>query len=141
MPDLFGNEKPKRKPAGAEILVDIPAGFESEDEDADEVDLEDLFTDLIKDRDGELHGPMLAALDLDLDDDRAVVDDIEIELVEASGDDIHVSYIVSLSAYHGCSDANYADDDHRMISGTRRGSQWVFDRHVSPERLAPNEEL
>lgn len=141
MVDLFGSEEPTRKLAVSEVLVDIPSGFESEDEDADEVDLGNLFTELIKDRDGELHGPMLAALDLDLEDDRAVVDDIEIELVEVIGNDIHVSYIVSLSAYHGCSDANYADDDHRMISGTRRGSQWVFDKHVSPEALAPNEEL
>lgn len=95
-----------------------PNGLGVRRRDADQVDLRKFFTDLIKDRDGELHGPMHAALALDLEDDRAVVDNIEFELVDVNGNDIHVSYIVPMSAYHGCSDANYADDDHRMINGT-----------------------
>jgi hypothetical protein len=132
--DLFGNDEvPSRQHAGA-ILVNIPEGYESEDEDVEEPDLNRYFSDLLR-------RAFRAALDLDLDDDRASVDDVKIYRVSADGDSIVVSYIVAFSAYYGCEDQNYADEEHRSCEGTRRGDYWVFDRHVSPEPLAPNEEL
>lgn len=132
--DLFGNPSPPSKPTSSEIRIPIPVGFESEDDDVDEPDLDRYFAGL-------LEGPFRDALDLDLEDERAVVDAVKIESVDAHGDDILVNYIVSLSAYYGCEDQNYADDDHRAVEGTRNGNVWVFERHVSPEPLAPNEEL
>lgn len=132
--DLFGNPTPAQSTDQGEIRVPIPEGFKSEDEDVDEPDLDRYFSGL-------LGRPFRAALDLGLEDDRAVVDNVKIESVEAGGDGIMVSYIVSLSAYYGCEDQNYADDDHRSCEGIRDGDVRVFDRHVRPEPLAPNKEL
>lgn len=132
--DLFDRPTPPLLPASAEIRISIPEGFESEDDDVDEPDLDRYFAGLLR-------GSFRAALDLDLEDDRAVVDDVKIESVEAHGDGIGVSYIVSISAYYGCSDQDYADDDHRFVDGVRDGDVWVFKRHVPPERLSPKDEL
>lgn len=132
--DLFGSATSPLRPASAEIRIPIPEGFESEDDDVDEPDLDVYFAGLLR-------GPFRDALDLDLEDDRAVIDNVKIESVEAHGDDICVSVVLSISAYYGCEDQNYADDDPRFVEGTRDGDDWVFAKHVSREPLAPNEEL
>lgn len=131
--DLFGNDDAQ---ASGKILIELPPCFVPDEEDAEteESDLIHYFERLI-------HGAFGAALDLDLDDDRAQVDRVKVEGVSHTGYAIQVDYVVSLSTYYGCADQNYAHDDHRYITGTRCGRHWVFTKHVSPVRQAPNEEL
>lgn len=131
--DLFGNDD---APASGKILIEVPPCFVLHEEDAETEE-----PDLIHYFEGLIHGALGAALDLDLEDDRAQVDSVKVEGVNDTGDAIQVDYVVSLSAYYACADQNYAHDDHRYMTGTRCGRQWVFTKHVSPVRQAPNEEL
>lgn len=103
--------------------------------------LKDYFRPLVEDSHEGRSGELRPAMNLDLIDDRATVDQITLETVEASDDEVHVGFSFEFSAYHGCRDLNYQDSDWRGITGTRDGSDWVFPVYVSPEPLAPNEEL
>ncbi|PWK38679.1 hypothetical protein [Cupriavidus plantarum] len=107
----------------------------------DEPDLRSYINQFITDEIGSLYGELVPALDLDVGDERATIDDIEVDDVEVHGDKIIVYYTIQYSAHYGCSDIDYAEDDQRKITGVRDGENWVFDWYVSPERLAPNEEL
>ena len=116
------------------ILIPFP-------ESNDTTDLLEYFSRLTQNDDGDVDGPLVPALDLDLEDKRASVHSIEIEDVEAQGDMIYINYTIEFSAYYGCADMDYADADSRHIRGIRRDNHWSFEQHVSPEPLAPNEEL
>ena len=95
----------------------------------------------VSDESGELSGDLLLAFDLDVDDDRATIDEISIEGVEIHEDGVAVHYSYVYSAYYGCDDMNYSDEEIGIEIGKRVDNEWVFERHISPERLAPNEEL
>jgi hypothetical protein len=116
-------------------LIQIPVPIVTDD-------LQDYFSQFVTNDSGDVGGSLVAALDLDVPDDRATVDDVSVEDVELHEDgSVTVHYTVQYSAYHGCRDMNYADDDLRAVTGVRDGGDWVFTVYVSPERLAPNEEL
>jgi hypothetical protein len=83
---------------------------------------------------------LLRALDLDVGD-REQVDGLEVEEVEVSADGVHVSYALDISAYLGCRDMNYANRDHRTVSGTTDGGDWVFEIFVSPPSRSTDEEF
>lgn len=125
---------PPSKPFLAEIFVPFPDGFDSDDEDVDERDLVKYFNKQLKDQ-------FRGTLDLDLQGDREIVDEMNVTRVEADSDGITVEYNIEYSAYLGCRDQNYADNDDRHVEGVCRGQGWYFKRHVSPEPLARNEEL
>ena len=139
--DIFGDDLPPLPPTEPhEIAIDVPLGFDSDDGEV-APDLAVYFNELVGTESDNFDGPLAGALDLDVEDARIRVDEVRVELVETAGDDVTVSYVVSMSGSWGCSDTEYADDDHRVVSGERRGSVWVFTRHVSPEPLSPSEEL
>lgn len=116
------------------IRIPIPEDFS---EDA----LQDYFRPLVEDSHEGRPGELRSAMNLDLIDDRAAVDQITLETVEVVGEEVHVGFSFEFSAYHGCRDMNYQDSDWGNITGIRDGSDWVFPVYVSPEPLAPNEEL
>ena len=116
------------------IRVAIPA-------DTSQDALEDYFRPLVEGDHVGRSGLLRPALDLDLDDERALVDEIELESVELGKSVVHISYRIEFSAYHGCKDMDYADEDWREVRGIQDGTDWVFEVHESPEPLAPNEEL
>ena len=89
-----------------------------------EEEFEDFFRDNLDD--------LRLALDLELEDDRALVDEIEIAEFELTENSVHIEYVVQFSAYYGCRDANYADEDQRAITGRRQGHRFEFDIFVPP---------
>ena len=103
--------------------------------------LEDYFRELIEDDHEGNPGQLREALDLDVPHPRATVDSITLESVEFDGQSVQVHYGFEHSAYNGCADMGYQDDDLRCIEGKRDGNVWIFTEHVSPTPLAPNEEL
>jgi len=82
---------------------------------------------------GELIGALLPALNLDVKDERATVYKVAINDVEVTDDGVVIHYSYSYSAYYGCKDMNYADDENGTMRGKKMGDKWVFERHVSPE--------
>jgi hypothetical protein len=80
------------------------------------------------------------AMDLELEDDRAQIDEIEIENFGLSDDSVHIEYGIQHSAYYGCKDMNYADEDQRVVSGRRNGRSFEFDVFVPPPRRSTFEE-
>lgn len=102
-------------------------------EEGDEIDLVDYFSDFICDDMGELGGELLPALNLDTKDERATVHEVNIEDVEVTDGGVAVHYSYSYSAYYGCKDMDYADDEIGTAWGKKVGDKWVFERHVSPE--------
>ena len=82
-----------------------------------------------------------SALDLEIQDDRAQVDEIEIEIFQLTEDSLHIEYVVQYSAYYGCKDMDYADEDQRVVSGRREGSLFEFDVFVPPPRRSTFEEF
>lgn len=81
------------------------------------------------------------ALDLELEDDRADVDEVTVDEIELFEDAVHIHYCVQYSAYYGCKDMNYVDDDVRCVSGARTGLIIVFDTFVPPELRSTYEEF
>lgn len=81
------------------------------------------------------------ALDLEIQDDRAQVDEIEIEIFQLTEDSLHIEYVVQYSAYYGCKDMDYADEDQRVVSGRRDGNLFEFDVFVPPPRRSTFEEF
>ncbi|AKH38233.1 hypothetical protein BCL69_10555 [Nitrosomonas communis] len=102
-----------------QLKIDIP-------HELDEDEIEGYFHDNVED--------LYSALDLELPDDRAQVDDVQITEFELTDDSVHIEYNVEFSAYYGCDDANYADSDQRSVSGRRDGSTLIFDIFVPPPR-------
>lgn len=83
------------------------------------------------------------AMDLGVNhfDDRAQVDDVQITEIDLTSDAIYIEFNVEYSAYHGCRDANYVDDDQRSIEGSRVGNKFFFDRFVPPPARSTHEEF
>ena len=117
----------------SEIRIPIPQDLE---EDA----LKAYFQQKINSGSG-VAGKLIAALDLDLDDDRATVDEVEIEEVACFEDEVVIQYTVNFSAYYGCSDQDYADEDCRTVTGQRYEDCWVFQIHISPEPRSTRDEF
>jgi len=84
---------------------------------------------------------LMPAFDLELDDDRAQVDEVSIENLELSKDRVDIEYLVEYSAYYGCRDMNYADEDQRVVSGIRDGRRFEFEIFVPPPRRSTYEEF
>lgn len=110
------------------ITIEVPSGFDDEA-------IKNYFTDNIEN--------LYDAMDLEVNnlDDRAQVDDIQITEIELTSDTIYIEYNVEYSAYHGCRDANYVDDDQRSIEGSRVGNKFVFDRFVPRPARSTYEEF
>lgn len=107
------------------FIIEVP-GYLEEDE------IEGYFRDNIDD--------LRPAMDLELEDDRAQVDEIGIENFEMSDDSVHIEYEIQYSAYYGCKDINYADVDQRVVSGRRNGRSFEFNVFVPPPRRSTYEE-
>ncbi len=84
---------------------------------------------------------LLPALDLEVGDDRAVVDNVDIEIFQLSEDRVDIQYIVEYSAYYGCSDMDYSNEDQRVISGTRNGRKFQFEIFITPPKRSTYEEF
>lgn len=111
------------------LKFDLPSEFNDED-------IEDYFRENVDD--------LRPAMDLDVGqgaDHRIQIDDVEIENVELESDSIFIEFIVEFSAYYGCDDANFSDDDQRAVTGKRIGNTFIFEEHVYPERPSPSDEL
>lgn len=80
-------------------------------------------------------GDLYPALDMrpDNGDERAVTDEVVVTWVDLEPDQVEVTYEVRYSAYHGCSDRNYAVADERSIVGLVEGTNWIFEKFVPPE--------
>lgn len=119
------------------VEIDIPVP----EEDGDEIDLVDYFSNFISNDMGELNGDLLVALNLDTKDERAIVYEVRIEDVETSDDGVAIHYSYSYSAYYGCKDMDYADDETGTTLGKKVGGRWVFERYVSPKPPSTFEEF
>ena len=86
------------------ITIEVPNGFNDEE-------IKNYLTENIE--------SLYAAMDFEVNhfDDRAQVDDIQITEIELTSDTIYIEYNVQYSAYHGCRDANYVDEDQREVEG------------------------
>ena len=111
------------------IVVRLP-------DDLDDYEIKNYFIDNID----EYHD----ALDLDVgqtSDNRVQIDGIEIDKVELTNDSISIDFTIQYSAYYGCDDANFADEDQRNLYGSRSKNTFTFDRFEMPEQRYPDEEL
>ena len=126
---LFAGENELMTSLLPAIEIDIPVPLE----DGDEIDLVDYFSGFISDDMGELNGELLPALNLDVKDERATVYEVVIDDVEVTDDGIAIHYSYLCSAYYGCKDMDYADEETGVAWGRKVGDKWVFQRYVSPE--------
>jgi len=102
------------------FIIEVP-GYVEEDE------FGSYFRDIIDD--------LRPAMDLELEDDRAQIDEIEIETFALFDDVVHIEYEIRYSAYYGCKDMDYANEDQRVVSGQRTGRSFEFEVFVpSPMR-------
>lgn len=108
------------------FIIEVPDYLE-EDE------IEDYFRDNIDE--------LRPAMDLELEDDRAQIDEIEIENFVLFDDVVHIEYGIQYSAYYGCKDMDYANEDQRMVSGRRNGRSFEFEVFVPPPRRSTFEEF
>lgn len=100
------------------------------------MDVQEPFHDYVGD---ECTGALLRALDLDVGD-REQIDGLEVEEVEVTAGEVHVSFVLEISSYLGCRDMNYQNRDHRTVTGITDGSEWVFEVfHSPPERTTVEE--
>ena len=83
------------------------------------------------------------ALDLDVEerDMRAQLLEVAITSVEIDGDTVTVYYEVDYDAYYGCKDLDSGGTYEEEMTGKVDNGHIIFPRHISTERLAPNEEL
>lgn len=103
------------------------------------LNLKGFFGNLINDDIGDLCGELVPALDLDLQDERANVDDVAIIGAEVKGDVVQVYYYVDYSAHFGCRDMNYSERDRRTLTGKVDRDQFVFEKHARAERSTHDE--
>lgn len=110
------------------ITIEVANGFDDEA-------IKDYFTNNIDD--------LYDAMDLGVNhhDDRAQVDDIQITEINLTSDTIYIEYSIEYSAYHGCRDAIYVDEDQRSIEGSRIGNKFIFDLFVPPPARSTHEEF
>lgn len=81
------------------------------------------------------------ALDMDVgqgSDSRLTIDEISIDAIHVDEAGITINYTLQYSAYYGCDDANFADEDQRSISGTRIGNRFLFVGQGYPEERDPD---
>ncbi|MDY4297023.1 MULTISPECIES: hypothetical protein [unclassified Xanthomonas] len=119
------NEEPPMQP----IVIKLP-------DDLSDEEIRDYFLGNID----EYHD----ALDLDVgqtSDNRVQIDDIDIDKVDLTSYSISIDFTVQYSAYYGCDDANFADEDQRNLHGSRTGNTFTFDRFEMPEQRYPDDEL
>ena len=97
--------------------------------------IEDFLRDNLED--------LYPAMDLEVQDvdDRATLDNVEIDSVSILGSLVTVNYRVDFSAYHGCRDMNYDDYDSRSIAGKRIGDRIEFDEHIPLPQRSTHEEF
>lgn len=121
------------------MSITIPAPDLSdfnEDEDAPESLQEVLIDHAI------LHIETLQrAFDMDVQDERANIDEVKVDDVDLDGDAVVIHFTYHFSAYYGCRDQNYADSESGIAVGKVVGKTWTFDPYIPPPRLYPNEEL
>lgn len=108
------------------ITIDVP-------DELTDAEIEDYFRDNIND--------LRSAMNLELDDDRAGIDHIEVEHFWLSNDSVHIDYKIEYSAYYGCEDMNYSNEDQRAVSGRRNGCVFEFDIFVPPPERSTLDEL
>jgi hypothetical protein len=110
------------------VVVELPKNFP-------DASIEDFLREHVED--------LYAAMDLEVQDldDRATLDNVEIDDVTVQDGIVTVDYRVEYSAYHGCRDMNYDDDDDRCIAGERIGDRIEFDEHVAPPKRSTHEEF
>jgi len=99
------------------FIIEVPDHLEKDE-------ISDYFRDNIDE--------LRPALDLELEDDRAQINEIEIENFELFDDVVHIEYVIQYSAYYGCKDMDYADEDQRLVSGRRNGRSFEFEVFVPP---------
>lgn len=108
------------------IEIDIPVGEAPEDE----IDLVDYLSGFIQ-TDGELGGPLLDAFDLDVSNSRAIIDDVEIDMVTVDENgDVEIQYRFTWSAFFGCDGMNKTDQVHGAVTGAKKDGKWLFEPHV-----------
>jgi hypothetical protein len=100
---------------------------------------EESLADHLNERIEELY----PALDLDVEerDMRATLLEVTITSVEIDGSTVTVYYEVEYDAYYGCKDLDSGGSYEEEMTGEMGNGYISFSRHISPERLAPNEEL
>lgn len=110
------------------IRVRLPFEYDGES-------LKDLLNEHIED--------MYPALDLDVTvrDMRANFLEAEVTWVDIDGNEVDVQYEVTYDAYYGCKDIDSGGTYEEALTGTIANGYVSFDRFISPEPLAPNEEL
>ena len=110
------------------IIIEAPSGVNDEE-------IKNFLTDNIE--------SLYDAMDLQVNhlDDRAQVDDIQITEIELTSDTIHIEYCVEYSAFHGCRDANYVDEDQRSVEGSRNGNKFIFEKFIPPPARSTHEEF
>lgn len=90
---------------------------------------------------GDVRSVFIAALDLDLRDDRETQDSVQVDYVEVEGCIVKVHYSAEFSAYYGCDDMNSYREENETVSGEIRGNVVEFPAHESPPERYPNDEL
>jgi len=110
------------------IIIEAPSGVNDEE-------IKNFLTDNIE--------SLYDAMDIQVNhlDDRAQVDDIQITEIELTSDTIHIEYCVEYSAFHGCRDANYVDEDQRSVEGSRNGNKFIFEKFIPPPARSTHEEF
>lgn len=117
------------------IEIDVPV----EETPLDEIDLADYFSNFIQ-VDGDLVGPLVGALDLEVSNSRAVIDDFDIDAVTVhENGDVEIEYTFTWSAHFGCDDLNKVGQDHGSVAGVKKGGKWLFERHVYSQRSTADE--
>jgi hypothetical protein len=115
----------KEADVGKTLTIEVPDYL-------DEGQIEDYFRENFDD--------LMSALDLELDDDRAQIDEIGIESFELSEDSVRIEYVIQYSAYYGCDDMNYEDEDQRVVTGRRSRRNFEFDVFMPPPPRSTFEE-
>jgi hypothetical protein len=88
-------------------------------------------TDLIAYFEDQLDSAFRDALNFDVvrQRDRAVLDDVRITDVTITEIGVEVSYEIQFSAYLGCRDMNWADEEYYCAFGKKQDEAWLFAHH------------
>ena len=110
------------------VIVELPDYF-SDDE------IKDYLVSNITD--------LYEAMDLEVDDsdDRAQLNEVTVTQITLRPDSIDIEFDVEYSAYYGCKDMDYSDEDSRSIAGYRKGNTFTFDKFIAPPKRTTYEEF
>lgn len=118
------------------IEIEIPVALQ----ERDEIDLVDSFHSFIKNEDGDLGGPLLEAFDLDVQNSRAKIDDVDIDNVNVDEDgDVEIQYMFMWSAFFGCDDIDRIEQGRGAVLGMKKGGKWLFTPYRRIERSTLDE--